>query len=121
MLVEDTELSDYFSQSHMRKLLDVDINHLKTLLFVLRVHHRIDRSLDFLGTVLKVVAGTPDATALQRIKITEVKLIESNNKQVEINTETPKKLNKLTETVNIYKIERASRHSTFIRGAFSQK
>jgi len=45
----------------MRKLLDVDTDHLKTLLSVLKIHHRVARSLDFLGTALKVVAGTPDA------------------------------------------------------------
>jgi len=46
----------------MPKLLDVDTDHLRTLLSVLKIHHIIVRSLVFLETALKVVAGTPDAS-----------------------------------------------------------
>jgi len=84
----------------MRKLLEIDIEHIQSLLSALRIHHRIARSLDFLGTALKVVAGTPDASDLERIKITESQLIASNNRQIQINTETQKQINLLTDTVN---------------------
>jgi len=50
-----------FPQSHMRKLLEVDVNHAQNMLDELTVHHRMARSLDFLCSALKVVAGTPDA------------------------------------------------------------
>jgi len=54
-MIDDTaKLSDLFPQSHMRKLLEVDTNHIRSLLFVLKIYHRMARSLDFLGTALKV-------------------------------------------------------------------
>jgi len=54
------------------------------------------RSLDFW-----VVAGTPDADDLSRINNNQASLIEANNRQVVINTETQKHINSLTDTVNI--------------------
>jgi len=71
----------------MRKLLEVDTDHLRTLLSVLNVHHRIVRSLDFLGTALKV-------------EITEAQLVESNSRQIIINSDTQKHINRLTDTIN---------------------
>jgi len=68
-------------------------------LSVLNVHHRIARSLDFLGTALKVV-GTPDASDFLKIKITEAQLVESNSRQIIINSETQKQINRLTDTIN---------------------
>ncbi|KPU81751.1 uncharacterized protein Dana_GF27280, partial [Drosophila ananassae] len=100
MIDETAKLSALFPQSHMRKLLDVDTDHIRNILSVLKVHHRIARSLDFLGTALKVVAGTPDAADLEMLNMSESRLIESNNRQVVINTETQKQINKLTDAVN---------------------
>ncbi|KQS71057.1 uncharacterized protein Dere_GG27277, partial [Drosophila erecta] len=97
--VDETEkLSESFPRSHMRKLLDVDIDHLRTLLSI--THHRIARSLDFLGTALKVVAGTPDASDFLKIRMTEAQLVDSNSSQININSETQKQINKLTDTIN---------------------
>ncbi|KAH8294430.1 hypothetical protein KR054_002016 [Drosophila jambulina] len=48
---------ELFPHSHMRKLLEVDIEHAQNLLEELKIHHRMARNLDFLGSVLKVVAG----------------------------------------------------------------
>jgi len=63
-MVDETEkLTESFSQSHMRKLLDVDTDHLR----ILFSGHKIARRLDFLGTALKVVAGTPDASDFLKI------------------------------------------------------
>ena len=47
MIKETEELSDIFPQSHMKKILIADINHIKTLLSTLRTHHRQARSLNF--------------------------------------------------------------------------
>jgi len=57
MIDETAMLSDLFPQSHMQKLLEVDSGHIRSLLSVLKIHHRLARSLDFLGTALKVVAA----------------------------------------------------------------
>lgn len=100
-IIDDTiKLSKLFPQSHMRKLLDVDIDHIQNILSSLTVHHRMARSLDFLGTALKIVAGTPDASDLEKIKLTEAELIESNNRQVIVITEAQKQINLLTDAVN---------------------
>jgi len=79
-MADETErLTEMFPQSHMRKLLEVDTGHVRDLLAALSVHHRLARSLDFLGTTLKVVAGTPDAHDLENIRITEARLKDSNS------------------------------------------
>lgn len=84
----------------MRKLLSVDIDNIRSLLSVVKIHHRMARSLDFLGKALKVIAGTPDASDFSRVRLTESKLIDSNNRQIVINSETQKQINQLTFTVN---------------------
>jgi len=43
----------------MRKLLEFDVENAQSLLAKLKMHYRMAWTLDFLGTVLKVVAGTP--------------------------------------------------------------
>ncbi|KAH8280011.1 hypothetical protein KR054_002927 [Drosophila jambulina] len=49
-----------FPLSHMKKLLSVDTAHLQDLLESLGVHHRVARSSDFLGSMLKVKPGGAD-------------------------------------------------------------
>jgi len=72
-VVEETNgMTSMFSLSHMQKLLSVDVAHLRDLLESLSIHHRVARSLDFLGTALKVVAGTPDADYFEKIKLNEL-------------------------------------------------
>lgn len=65
----------------MKRLLIVDAKHIKGMISTIAVYHRMARSLDFLGSALKVVAGTPDAHDLESIKFTEVMLVVSNNRQ----------------------------------------
>jgi len=100
MVDETAKLTELFPQSHMKKLLNVDSEHLRDMLEALGAHHRIARSLDFLGSILKVVAGTPDAGDLKKIKINEAQLISSSNRQVQINTRVQDQINQLTFTVN---------------------
>jgi len=66
---------------------------MRTLLSVL--HHRISRSFDFLGTVLKVAAGTPDASDFLKIRIAEAELVDTNSRQITIT-----KSRKKTDTNN---------------------
>lgn len=100
MVKETIGLCDMFPQSHMKKLLSVDAAHLRDMVEALGVHHRVARSLDFLGTALKVVAGTPDASDFEQIRFTELQLVNSNNRQVAINTKVQEQINQLTSTVN---------------------
>ncbi|KAH8386069.1 hypothetical protein KR200_006955 [Drosophila serrata] len=53
-MVEETgDMIHMFPQSHMQKLLSVDVVHLRNLLESLSIHHRVAGSLDFLGAALK--------------------------------------------------------------------
>lgn len=67
----------------------------------LSTHHRYARSLNTLGTALKVVAGTPDFDDFEKIKFRKQQFIDSNNRQMILNTRTQEEINKLTETVNV--------------------
>jgi len=99
--VEETNgMISMFPQSHMQKLLIVDVAHLRDLLDSLSIHHRVARSLDFLGAALKVVAGTPDAEDFEKIKFNEFQLINANNRQININSKVQDQINNITSTVN---------------------
>lgn len=58
-------------------------------------------SLHFLGTE-KIVAGTPDAADFKTIKTTETQLIDSNNRQVLINTDTETKKGEVLNTPHLF-------------------
>lgn len=100
VIEETTNMIDMFPLSHMKKLLSVDTAHLQDLLESLGVHHRVARSLDFLGSMLKVVAGTPNGSDLEKIRFSEMRLVECSNRQIQINTKTQNQINQLTSTVN---------------------
>lgn len=97
---ETMNMTNLFPPTHMKKILEIDTNHLTTLMKTLDIHHRNTRSLNFLGTALKVVAGTPDFDDFEQLKFRQTELIESNNRQIIINTKSQEEINKLTETVN---------------------
>lgn len=57
---ETMKLTEMFPHSHMRKLLEIDTGHVRD------VNHRTAKILDYLGTALKVVAGTRTQTTKRR-------------------------------------------------------
>lgn len=77
------------------------MQHIRTLIATVDDHHRHVRSINLLGPVLKVVAGTPDFDDFENLKFTQKELIESENKQININTKTQEQINALTNAVNI--------------------
>uniref|UniRef100_A0A0A1XQH0 Retrovirus-related Env polyprotein from transposon gypsy n=2 Tax=Zeugodacus cucurbitae TaxID=28588 RepID=A0A0A1XQH0_ZEUCU len=98
---EDTKnLTNLFPQSHMRKIIDSDIMHIETLLRTVNVHHRQTRSLNFLGTTLKIIAGTPDFDDFQRLQMRQDMLVASNNKQYRINTHIQQNILEITDKIN---------------------
>lgn len=100
-IAEETErLTDHFPSSHMVKILDADIRRIRSLLETLYIHHRHARSINILGTALKIIAGTPDFDDFEEQKFRQKELISSVNKQILINTKTQDQINKLTDTVN---------------------
>ncbi|GBP98456.1 Retrovirus-related Pol polyprotein from transposon gypsy [Eumeta japonica] len=101
MADETKHLTSHFPSSHMIKILDSDIARIKTILASLNIHHRHARSINILGTALKVVAGTPDFDDFETVRFKQRELIESENRQIGINTKTQAQINQLTETVNV--------------------
>lgn len=100
-IAEETEkLTDHFPSSHMVKILESDIKRIRSLLESLYVHHRHARSINMLGTALKIIAGTPDFDDFEGQKFRQRELINSVNEQILINTKTQDQINKLTDTVN---------------------
>jgi len=114
-VVEETDgMTNMFPQSHMQKLLSVDVAHLRDLLDSLSIHHRVARSLYFLGTALKVVAETPDAEDFEKIKFNEFQLINANNRQVNINDKVHDQINRISTTV--YRLLRSAKESQIDTG-----
>lgn len=52
------------------------------------------------GTALKVIAGTPDFDDWEQIKFKQGQLIDSANRQIEINTKLQSRLNEITRSMN---------------------
>lgn len=100
-IADETEkLMEHFPSSHMVKILESDIKRIRSLLQSLYVHHRHARSINILGTALKIIAGTPDFDDFEEQKFRQKELINSINKQVSINSKTQDQINKLTDIVN---------------------
>lgn len=104
---ETANATNYFPQSHMRKLLDADIRQISRLIETINIHHRQARSLNAIGTVLKYIAGTPDHDDFDKLMNTAEQLIDSQDRQFTVNTEVQKEINSLTTTVNkILRVEK---------------
>lgn len=111
---ETGKLTTHFPSSHMVKILDSDTKRIATLLASLETHHRHARSINMIGTALKIIAGTPDFDDFEGLKFKQQELVESINRQVSINTKTQDQLNRLTDVVN--KITRSSKREQIDTG-----
>lgn len=63
-------------------------------------HTRTKRSINWIGTAWKWVAGTPDATDWDQIVNSQNKIINNNNEQYQINTILMKTANKILSEYN---------------------
>lgn len=100
-VVEGTEkILHVFPQSHMKQILQSDMEHILRLMDTLQIHHRHARSINLIGTALKYIGGTPDFDDFNEVKFREKALIESNERQFTINTKIQVQINQLTDTVN---------------------
>lgn len=97
---ETINATEHFPQTHMKKLLEADINQMSRLIQTVNTHHRQTRSLNALGTILKYITGTPDHDDFDRLTNTAEQLIDSEDRQFTINTEIQKEINSLTVTIN---------------------
>lgn len=73
---------------------------IQRLLQVLRVNRRHARSIDFIVSELKFIAGTPDHADLDMLTTKEDMLIRNNNRQSIKNSALLDKINELTERIN---------------------
>ena len=100
MIIETDNLTNIFPSTHMKKILNNDVTQIQTLLATLRTHHRQARSLNFLGTALKVIEGTPTFDDFNEVKFQQENLIESNNRQILINSRFSQQIEKLIIAIN---------------------
>lgn len=59
---------DLLQKDHMKRILITDLGHIDTLIATVRVKHRNKRSINLLGTAIKVVAATPDFDDWEQIR-----------------------------------------------------
>lgn len=68
ILVETENLITLFPETVVLKPIRADLDQIRRLMDSVRLHHRHARSLNFLGTALKVIAGTPDFDDFNEVK-----------------------------------------------------
>lgn len=98
---ETKDLVNLFPQTHMKKLLEADVDQILKIIESLRIHHRNARSINFIGSALKYVAGTPDYDDFAEVRNKQEELITASNAQITINTAMQYQINNLTRTLNI--------------------
>jgi len=91
------ELTDELYAGIIRQQTEEIVHHIKAL----QVTHRFARSIDFLGSALKFVAGTPDHGDFELLSTTQNFLVENNNKQKSINNEFQEKINEISNQINV--------------------
>lgn len=104
MLQQSIDLIPKFSDSSMyRDMLTQQHDEISHILRTLQIPRRHVRSIDFLGSALKFVAGTPDHDDYKLLLTKQNFLIENNNKQNNINSVLQNRINEITDQINIVK------------------
>jgi len=68
-----------FTNDHRTQVISTDLGHIRKLVATLKVHHRDARSINLIGTALKVIAGTPDFNDWEQVKFNQEQLINAEN------------------------------------------
>jgi len=96
-----------FTNDHRTQVISTDLGHIRKLVATLKVHHRDARSINLIGTALKVIAGTPDFNDWEQIKFNQEQLINAEEGQSELSIKFQERLNTLTNSMNqIQKVDR---------------
>jgi len=99
-----------FTNEHRTQVITADLGHIRRLVATLKVHHRDTRSINLIGTALKVIAGTPDFN-WEQIKFNQEQLINAEEGQSELNIKFQKRVNAITNSMNqIQKVDRKKGH-----------
>lgn len=97
---ESEGIIDQLSDARATGMIREQIREIQRLLDMLRVNRRSARSLDFLGSALKFIAGTPDHNDMELLTTREDLLIQNNDRQAVVNSAMQDRINELTERVN---------------------
>lgn len=100
-IIENAQEVLSHTDSILSDIIESKLNNVKTIYNNLKPkHYRNKRSLDFLGTAIKLVTGNLDANDLQminlnieKLKTTGETLIAQNNKQIKINSNFEDRIN----------------------------
>lgn len=84
-------------------ILNQQHDEIQHILRTLEIPKRHVRSIDFLGSALKFVAGTPDHDDYTLLLTKQHFLIENNNKQTKINSVLQNRINEITDQFNSLK------------------
>lgn len=102
-IIEDIEvkIKNYMSNKDpLYPLLSHEISNLQNLLTRLKPKPRKQRSLDFIGSAWKWVAGNPDHADFQIIESRMNNLLINNDRQIVINKLTNERINQITNVTN---------------------
>lgn len=108
MLQDNDDLINKFTDQREIEYLRDQTQQINRLLQVLRINRRHARSLDFIGTALKLIAGTPDRSDFDLLTTKGDMLIQNNNRQTTINSALQDKINELTDRINKLQYEKAT-------------
>lgn len=109
-IVTDTaKAADTLPDARMRQIVTDDLSTITRQILNIRTHHRQARSINMLGSALKVITGTPDFDDFEELRFAQQTLQTNNDKQVIINQQIEQKINKLTKAIN--DIQNSVRHS----------
>lgn len=104
MLDESVNMISKFAETTMyRDILKQQHEEISHIMRSLEIPKRHSRSIDFLGSALKFVAGTPDHDDFKLLLTKQNILIENNNKQTKINSVLQTRINEITEQINTIK------------------
>lgn len=94
MLQESIDFISKFADAPMyRDILKLQHEEIAHILRTLEIPRRHVRSLDFLGSALKFIAGNPDHDDYELLLTKQHFLIENNNKQNKINSVLEQQIN----------------------------
>lgn len=101
MLKQSTDTMCKFAKPSLyRDILNQQHEEISHIMKTLQIPIRHARSIDFLGSALKFVAGTPDHDDYSMLLTKQNILIDNNNKQNKINSALQDRINELTNQIN---------------------
>lgn len=102
-LIEEIEMNinQYINRTHiLYPYLLNEITQTKDVLYRLKIKNRTRRSLNFIGSAWKWIAGNPDHDDFEILKEKTNGLLENNNNQTIINKLTTEKINEIRDVTN---------------------